>query len=220
MLFLVQTDKGNLLRKSALLAVVCAILLFAPFASAQHTDIMVGGGILESLTKPTDVATFQPPQEKVGLYPSIAGNFYSSKHRFGLNVEGSWRYHLGNYYGYETYRPIFIDANALYQSQLTRRVGLDLMGGIGVASNRFNLLASCSVPGCINYTSSTHFMEDLALGVRYRFWRRFFVRPEAHYYHIQHNEGFNSDNVFRIGASIGYRFGEQSTQKKKAPAPK
>ena len=81
------------------------------------------------------------------------------------------------------------------------------MAGVGVASNRFTLLASCNIPGCTNYTGSNHFMEDLGFGVRYRFWHRLphvFVRPEAHYYHIQNNFEFNSSNVFRVGASIGY----------------
>ena len=90
----------------------------------------------------------------------------------------------------KTYRPILTDVNAFFQPKLSKKLGLDFMAGIGIASNRFNLLGSCSIPGCVNYTSSNHFMEDLGVGVRYRFWHRLphiFVRPEAHYYHIQNN---------------------------------
>jgi hypothetical protein len=202
--------KGQVLRKIALLSLTCASLLFSlsRLALAQHGDIMVNGGELESLTALTDVATFQPPQEKIGLYVGVEGEYVPARHRFGLNLESSWRYHRGDYYGYETYRPFFTDANALYQSKITKKVGLDLIGGIGVASNRFYLLGPCGIPGCVNYTSSNHFMEDLAFGIRYPFLHHLFVRPEVHYYHIHSNQGFNSDNVFRGAVSIGYRWGK------------
>jgi len=168
---------------------------------------MVGGSTLMSATKLGASAAFQPLVEKNGIYPSISADVVGSKRRFGLNIETSWRYKQASYYGYENYRTIFTDVNALFQPKLSKRIGLDLMGGIGIASNLFNLFGSCSIPQCINYTSSNHFMEDLSGGIRYRLWRHFFVRPEGHYYHIQHNLGFNSNNAFRVGASIGYTIG-------------
>lgn len=205
------------MRKTAL---VCLALLgaFGKFAFAQQGDIMVGASELESVTKPSDVVTFQPLQEKTGIYPAIAADFFGfgAKHRIGLNIETSWRYHKGNYYGYEQYRPFFSDVNAVYQMKVRKRIGVDIFGGIGVASNRFDLLAPCGIPGCINYTSSNHFMEDLGFGVRYRFWRHFFVRPDVHYYHIQNNREFNSDSVFRGGVSIGYAWGSKPAV---APTP-
>jgi hypothetical protein len=204
------------LRKFALLTFACAVLLFASlfasFASAQQGDIMAGGSTLMSVTRPSDVASFQPPQEKNGTYVSLAGDIFHVWRRYGLNLESSWRYRQGNYYGYETYRPIFTDANVLYQYKLARKTKLDLMGGVGVASNRFDLLAGCASAGCVNYISSNHFMEHLALGVRYDVWHRLphvFVRAEGHYYHIQNNLGFDSNNVFRVGASVGYNFGSK-----------
>lgn len=201
--------KGQVLRKFALLSLTCASLLsLSRLALAQHGDIMVNGGELDSLTALTDVATFQPPQERHGIYFGLEGEYTPAGHRVGFNVESSWKYNRGDYYGYETYRPFFTDVNGLYQTKITKKVGLDLMGGVGVASNRFYPVAPCEIPGCVNYTSANHFMEDLALGVRYPFWRRFFVRPEVHYYHIQNNQGFNSDNVFRGAVSIGYRWGK------------
>ena len=105
---------------------------------------------------------------------------------------------------------ILTDFNALYQPKLGKKVGLDLMGGIGVAATRFYepTIVQCSYfGGCINYTSSDHFMEHLGAGIRYYVWHHVFVRPEVHYYHIQNNVEFNSDNVFRVGASIGYTIG-------------
>jgi hypothetical protein len=49
-------------------------------------------------------------------------------------------------------------------------------------------------------------MEHLGGGVRYYFWHQFFIRPEIHYYRIQNNVEFHSDNLFRASASIGYTF--------------
>jgi hypothetical protein len=197
------------LRKFALLTSACAVLLFAGFASAQQqVDILVGGATLKSFPPRNDSVNFHPLTENNGTYVSISGDFVGfKKRRLGLNFETAWRYHQASYYGYENYRPILTDVNAFFQPKLTKKVGLDFMAGVGVASNRFNLLGSCTIPGCVNYTSSNHFMEDLGFGVRYRFWHRLphvFIRPEAHYYHIQNNQGFATDSVFRVGASIGY----------------
>jgi hypothetical protein len=199
---------GAVLRKFALLTSVCAVLLFASFASAQQqVDIMVGGSTLLPTARAGDLASFQPPQEKNGTYVSLGVDVVRPWHRLGLNIESSFRYRQADYYGNETYRPIFTDANLLFQPKLSKKVGLDFMGGFGIASNRFNLIASCNTAGCINYTSSTHFLEHLGAGVRYRIWRSFFVRPEIHYYHVENNLGFNSNNVLRAGASVGYSFG-------------
>lgn len=206
---ILDTDKGVVLRKFALLTSACAVLLFAGFASAQRGDIMVSGSTLMSFATTTDIASFQPPVEKGGTYVGVSADVFHITRLFGLNVESSWRHRQTSYYGYENYRPIFTDANLLYQYKLAKKTGLDLMGGIGVASDEFNLLTSCSSPGCVNYTTGNHFMEDLGAGIRYRVWRHIVVRPEAHYYHIQNNLGFNSSNVFRLGASIGYTIGSK-----------
>lgn len=197
------------MRKFALLASACTVLLSATFASAQQqVDILVGGATLKSFALINDSVYFHQPAEQNGTYVSISGDFVGFRKRpLGLSFETAWRYHQGSYYGYETYRPILTDANAFFQPKLSPKLGLDFMVGIGVASNRFNLLTSCTIPGCVNYTSSNHFMEDLGVGLRYRFWHRLphiIVRPEAHYYHIQNNREFNSDSVVRVGVSFGY----------------
>jgi hypothetical protein len=170
-------------------------------------DLLVGGSTLKSFTPLSDSANFHPLVEQDGLYVSIGGDFVGfRKRRLGLSFETAWRYHQASYYGYENYRPFFTDANAFFQPKLTKKLGLDLMAGVGIASNRFTILGSCTIPGCVNYTSSNHFMEDIGGGIRYRVWHRLpnlFVRPEARYYHIQNNQGF-TNSVFRVGASIGY----------------
>ena len=199
------------MRKIASFAPLLVFLLVAPFASAQQGDLFFGGGTLLSSSPTSGALFFQPPAEKGGTYLNLGGDVVAFKRRLGFNIETAWRASQDIYAGEnETYRPILTDFNALFQPKIGRKVGLDLMGGIGIAATRFYVPAvvSCSYfGGCINYTSSDHFMEHLGAGIRYYVWHHFFVRPEIHYYHIQNNIEFNSDSVFRVGASIGYTIG-------------
>ena len=200
------------MRKIASFAPLLVFLFLAPFASAQQLDFFVGGGTLLSSSPTSGALFFQPPAEKGGTYINLGGDVVGFKHRLGFNIETAWRASQAIYSGEnETYRPILTDFNAEYQPKLGKKIGLDLMGGIGVAATRFYVpeITSCSYfsGGCINYTSSDHFMEHLGAGVRYYVWHQLFVRPEIHYYHIQNNVEFNSDSVFRVGASIGYTIG-------------
>ena len=197
------------MRKLAILAPVCAFLFFAQFASAQQGDIFLGGGTL--LSSSNSNSTF--PSEKGGLFINLGGDVVPFKH-FGVNVETAWRATQG-VYGSETglnYRPILTDFNALYQPRLGKKLGLDLMAGIGAADTRL-YEQGASEPGVANYLSTDHFMEHLGGGIRYYVWRHVFVRPEVHYYHIQSNNSlsdngvFNSNNLVRVGASIGYTIG-------------
>lgn len=202
-----KTEEGSLLGKFAFIACTYVVLLVA-LAGAQQIDLAVSGSVLTSSSPPSALVNFQPPAEKGGTYVGVNADFVGFRdRRFGLNVETAWSIHPQNYAGYETYRPIFTDVNALFQPRISKKIGLDFLAGIGVASTRFNLPTSCNIAGCINYTSSNHFMEDLGAGIRYYAWRHFFVRPEVRYYHIQNNFEFHSDNVIRAGASIGYTFG-------------
>lgn len=210
-----------MLRKFALLAfastlVLLTNVLLANFALAQQVDIAVSGSTLLAAASTNDSATFHPPVLKNGTYLGVNGDFVGfRKRRLGLNFETAWRYHKTSYpFNGESYRPIFTDANVLFQPMVGKlrgkQVGLDLMVGVGVATTTFTLPPgnSCNVAGggCVNFNTSNHFMEDLGFGVRYNFWRHFFVRPEIRYYHVQNYTEFNSSNVFRGGVSVGYTF--------------
>ena len=200
------------MRKLAILASVFAFLWFAQFASAQQIDAFMGGGTLLSSDTSNGF-----PSEKGGAYLNIGGDVVFIKH-VGVNVETAWRATQGPY-GTGTglnFRPILTDFNLLYQPHLGKKVGLDLMAGIGAADARFyeqGIGQSLGGYGYSNYVSTDHFMEHLAGGIRYYVWHHLFVRPEIHYYHIQNNNSvqdngaFSSNNVVRVGASIGYTFG-------------
>jgi opacity protein-like surface antigen len=207
------------LRKLALLAPVFALLFSCHFAGAQQGDIMFGGGTLLSSAPTGDQFATGNIAMRGGTYLDVSGDVVGFKKRIGLNVETAWRASQATYIpGQIDYRPILTDFNFLYQPHLSKKVGLDLFGGIGVSSVRFYypFATSCSYfSGCINYNSNHKFMQDLGAGVRYYVWHHFFVRPEIHYYHINGNSdtnianpgGFSSDNVFRVGGSIGYTIG-------------
>jgi opacity protein-like surface antigen len=204
------------LRKLAILAPICALVFLAQLASAQQGDIMFGGGTLLS-SAPTSNTNFAPA-ERGGTYLNIDGDVVGFKHRLGLNIGTSWRASQASYAGQSSinYRPILTDFNALFQPKLGKKFGADLFGGVGIANTRFyyQQIVSCTYfGGCVNYNSTNHFVEDLGAGLRYYFWHHVFVRPEVHYYHIQNNTdqknqyGFSSNNVVRVGASIGYTIG-------------
>jgi len=203
------------LRKFALLATVCSILLLASFATAQQADAMLGFGTImatssSSSSCPIFSVTCVGP-EKGGLYPTLSGDVIFHN-RIGFNIEANWRakqaLDLTN--GGQYYRPILFDFNGVYQPRLSKKVGADLMGGIGWQSTRFyayNNSSNCVIFGSC-YTSNNHFLVHVGGGLRYYVWGNLFIRPEAHLYHVVNNSDvFTNGNVVRVGASIGYTIG-------------
>jgi hypothetical protein len=198
------------LRKFRSLKFVLTFLFFASFAHAQEpqVDFAGGGNTLWSPKNTTASEAFLPPAEKGGLYPSLSFQYLNQKDR-GFNIEGAFRYHEGLYNNFQYYRPILIDVNGVYSRRLRPKTHGDIMAGPGIQSLLFYGQRGCglSAGGCVANLNSTHFLLHAGFGIRYYAWRNVFVRPEAHYYFIVNNHEFHSDNVFRIGASVGYTFG-------------
>ena len=198
------------MRKTALLAVICEFILLASLSQAQQADAMLGFGTIMSSGSTACGANSCVIPEKGGLYPSISADVIFHK-RVGFNFEASWRARQGNYAGLGIpFRPILFALNGVYQPHLSKKVGVDLMGGIGWQSTRFygyQPTSNCVYFGAC-YTSSNHFLVDVGGGIRYYVRGHVFVRPEAHFYHIVNNTAdFSSNNVVRVGASIGYTIG-------------
>jgi hypothetical protein len=192
------------LRKLALLAPVFALLFLVQFASAQQGDAMFGGGTILS-SGSCDGNTGICP-EKGGFYPAVSADVVFHK-RVGFQFETAWRASQGSIFG-QPFRPILTDFNALYQPRISKKVGLDLMGGIGWQSTRYYLPYCTGTFSCNNFVSSHHFLVDVGGGIRYYVWGHVFVRPEIHYYYVNNNTNdFSSNNIFRAGASIGYTIG-------------
>jgi hypothetical protein len=191
----------------SLTAVVFAFFLLASFASAQQFDVGFGAGTIMSPSTSSDSVTGLQT-EKGGTYPNVGFDVIFHR-RIGFGFETAWRASQGIYSEgilfSEPYRPILYDFNAVYQPRLGKKLGADLSAGIGGEDLRFYTPNyTCGFSGCTNYTSSTHFLEHFGGGIRYYFWHHFFVRPEVNYYHIQNNLEFSSDNVLRVGGTLGY----------------
>lgn len=204
------------MRKFAFLATAVSLLFVASFASAQQGDIALGFG---TITSPNSngcgyfggSGNYVCP-EKGGLYVDLGGDVIF-RHRYGAGFDVDWRGSQGNYQNTgQPYRPILFAFNGIYQPNISKKLGADLLGGIGWQSTRFynfNYSTSC-IYFYACYTSSNHFLIDAGAGVRYYFWHSVFIRPEFRYYYIKNNTtDFSSNNVIRVGASIGYTIGGQ-----------
>jgi hypothetical protein len=206
--------KGAVLRKFALIASVCTVLLLASFAQGQHTDVAVGfSTIFSGKYSNTASQAFLPAAEKGGLYPSFSVE-HIFKNRLGFSAEFATRAKQGLYNGYQGFRPIFYDVNAAFAPRLSENLRGDFTAGVGGESVVFyNRYVSCSPyypTGCLSHISDNHLLVHIGGGVRYYVFGRLFVRPEAHFYRIFNNTNeFSSNNVVRVGVSLGYTFGPQ-----------
>jgi hypothetical protein len=202
------------LRRLAFLATVVSFLFLASFASAQQGDAMIGFGTVVSPSNNGcgyygGSGNYVCP-EKGGLYVNVGGDVIFH-HRYGAGFDIAWRGGQGNYESTgQPYRPILFAFNGVYQPRISKKLGADLLGGIGWQSTRFygySYSTNCIYFGAC-YNSSNHFLVDAGAGLRYYFWHAMFIRPEFRYYYINNNTAdFSSNNVIRVGASIGYTIG-------------
>ncbi len=202
------------MRKLAFLASAVSFLFLASFASAQQGDAMIGFGTITSPSNSScgnygNNGNFVCP-EKGGLYINLGGDVIFHQ-RLGAAFDAAWRGGQGNYQSSgQPYRPLLFDFNGVYQPNISKKVGADIFGGVGWQSTRFygyTYNTSCIYFGAC-YTSTNHFLIDAGAGVRYYFWHAMFIRPEVHYYYIVGNtDTFSTNNIIRVGASIGYTIG-------------
>jgi hypothetical protein len=200
------------LRKFAGFATLFAIALLASRASAQQGDVALGFSALMSPGAAScSFATGLCP-EKGGVYPSINADVIFHR-RIGFNYEVTWRGGQGLYGGCancQPYRPIINDFSAIFQPRLGKKLGADLLAGIGFQDTRYygyQPTYSCYALGAC-FTSSFHFLTDIGGGIRYYFWHSAFIRPEVRYYYVHNNTAdFSSGNLLRVGASLGYTIG-------------
>jgi hypothetical protein len=187
---------------------------FAGLAQAQQVDFAVSGETLWSSKNKSAVAGFVAPAEKGGVYPGAELQYRWDDH-FGVSAEGLFRYDRGLYDGFQQFRPVFYDVNGVYSRKAPHRITVDVLGGFGGESlifyNRFGYCTSST--GCVVHLNSNHFLLNAGVGLRYYIWRSIYVRPEAHYNFIPNNFEFHSDNVFRVGVSVGYTFGRPAETK-------
>jgi hypothetical protein len=143
-----------------------------------------------------------------GVYPSVAADF-PFFHGLGVGGEVTWKGSQGLYGGFQPYRPILYDINAVY-ARKAGPVGFAVMGGIGSQSTRFyQPYVQCGAfTGCTNYTSSNHFLGHIGAELRFYVFGPVFVAPEGHMYFVHNNFEFSSGNVARYGVNLGVTFGK------------
>ena len=217
------------MRKFAFPATLIALFVLCSFASAQQGDAYIGGGTLLT-TSPSFSAPFPGTNcganssggvlcpEKGGTYLNLGADVIF-KDRIGAAFDVNWKASQGviGGPGGQPYRPLLFTFNGVFQPRLSKKAGLDLFGGIGWQTTRFygyQPTSNCVYFGAC-YNSSNHFLVDVGGGIRYYVWGHMFVRPEVRFFHVLNNTdtsgstgfGFSSNNIFRVGASIGYTIG-------------
>jgi opacity protein-like surface antigen len=198
---------ARIIKLARTLSVFALLLFFSSFAHSQQFDVAIGGGTLFSTKNITASEAYLPPSEKGGVYPSVSIERIFQNH-YGYSAELAYRYDQGFYNNYQHFRPVMYDLNAVYAPRLGKKMTADLTGGVGGETVLFYpATGNCNYVGCSTHLDSNHFLFHAGAGIRYALWRRVFVRPEANYYRIVNNTvEFHSDNVLRLGASIGITF--------------
>jgi hypothetical protein len=198
------------MRKLIAVAAFCLTFALPRFAHAQQADLGLGFGTLLAPAASSADSSHYPQSIRGGLYTSVRADIFLKKH-LGFNGEVAWRNSMNAYntgLGFLVpFRPILYDFNAVYGSRFSKKLGADVMAGIGGEDNRFySSQYNCGFSGCTNYTSSSHFLTHVGGDVRIYVHGNFFIRPEANWYYVRNNVEFSSNSMTRVGASIGYSF--------------
>ena len=187
---------------------VFALLVLTTIPAFSQMDVAFGASTLTSAESSQPTFIFGPQPLNGGTYLSISGNQIFYKEQFGVGGEISWKASQAIYAGYQPYRPIFWDFNAVWVPKLGRRASGEFQAGIGGESIRFyNNFYTCNFVSCTNYTTSTHFTGHFSAGLRLYFAGNAFLRPEVHFYPVNNNLEFTSNKIVRYGVSLGYSFG-------------
>jgi len=201
------------LKHSGVLAFVCCFLFTLPALAqygSEQPQFDIGFG-LGTVVAPTGIASGNHSPQTIGggTYLGFSGDYLFWR-QLGIEGEVAWRASQTLYGGYQPFRPIFYDFNAIYAPRLGKYLQLELLGGVGGLSTRFYTQTyTCDffTYSCTNYVSSNHFMGDVGAGVRVYLTHGLFVRPEFREYFIHNNFEFSSGYATRAGATIGFSFG-------------
>jgi hypothetical protein len=182
-----------------------AFLCFAVAGQAQEISAAIGFSSLTAPSAANVTGNFSPQSIGGGLFPTISASYVTGL-RLGIEGEVSWRATQNLYQGFENYRPIFYDVNAIFAPKLGNRAILEVVGGLGAESVRFYGVSNCGFAGCTNFVSANHLMGDVGAGLRLYATKNFFVRPEARWYFVRNNFDFSGAHATRAGVSLGFTF--------------
>ncbi len=195
------------MKTSMSVAILCVLFLLGGAVRAQQVDVAFGAGTLVAPSAASASGNHAPQSIGGGTFLNFSGNFLI-KHHFGVGGEIAWRASQNLYGGFQPFRPLFYDVNAVWAPPVGKRVAPELMAGIGAQSSRFyQPFYQCNYFSCTNYSSSNHFMGHFGGGMRFYLRGPFFIRPEAHVYLVNNNFEFSAAYSTRFGVSIGYTLG-------------
>ena len=194
------------MRRLVWLVGCCALFLIETATTrAQQVDLAFGVNNPIGPSASSANSSHTPVSISGGAYPVLSGDVLF-KHSYGVNGDVTWRGGQMLYGGLAPVRPILFDFNGIWAPQLQKKLGFDVMGGIGAEDLRFyQPYFSCSFT-CTNYTTSKHFLGHVGADIRLYVHGGFFVRPEANWYFVRNNQEFSSNYFGRYGVSIGYTF--------------
>jgi hypothetical protein len=234
-------ETSDVKRISRYLPILSLLLLCIPFASAQSSvDFMIGFGTAHdsansngldnadlSQCSPigsvsiTSGGTCSATPSLGGFFLGIGGDVMLSKH-FGIGAEVNVQPAKSQFialpgYGPLDYRQTFYDVNGVYAPVNTKRVTLQLQGGIGAAKTGLSVNSStCVGSACVNQTqpvvSSNHFQIHAGVGLSIFVTDHVFIRPafDIHYVPSLTNQpGFGSNLVSEGTIWVGYNFGDR-----------
>ena len=185
----------------------CAcIAALSSFAQAQKIDLAFGVSTIDAPGASSADSSHAPVSLTGGAYPGFSADVLFW-HNLGIGGEVYWKATRGNYGGDTTlpFRPLFLDANAVYAPKLASHTYLELSGGLGAIDTRI-YCQGCGNGYNSNYSSDKHFMVDFGAGLKFYPTSHVFIRPEAKLYLVNNNLNFSSPRVTRFGLSIGYTF--------------
>jgi len=205
-----------------------------PLAHAQYGfDIGVGFGAMQDKASsknlddslapctigsadPTCVAT----SKLNGFSMGISGNVMAWKH-FGVGAEVNFQP------GKSTYAPFPLDGvtvqsrmtlfdfNGVYQPVRTKKIALQLLGGVGAANLKFYTAGQTGAAiGASNFNqyfgSNNHFQVHGGVGVQFYLTEHVFLRPQFDIHYVPNlNQQFGSNLVTSETVWLGYTFGSQ-----------
>lgn len=205
-----------------------------PLAHAQYGfDIGVGFGAMQDKASsknlddslapctigsadPTCVAT----GKLNGFSMGISGNVMAWKH-FGVGAEVNFQP------GKSTYAPFPLDGvtvqsrmtlfdfNGVYQPVRTKKVALQLIGGVGAANLKFYTAGQTGAAiGASSFNtyfgSNNHFQVHGGVGVQFYLTEHVFLRPQFDIHYVPNlNQQFGSNFVTSETVWLGYTFGSQ-----------
>jgi hypothetical protein len=149
-----------------------------------------------------------------GFFLGFGGDLMLYKH-LGVGFEANLQPSRETY-GPLSSRQTFYDVNGIYAPISTKRVALQLEGGIGGARTGFAYTESGCVGTAVCSTSTepvgnaNHFQVHVGVGVQVFLTSHIFVKPEFDFHYVPGlTNQFGSDAVPEAMVWLGYSFGER-----------